>query len=165
MFLLAVRLKLWHSLFCADNGSNDIVLIGEVLSEWEEVRNPICNDADNSEANRVVKELRLIINLRFNDLEDEASKALEDIVDREWLAWGVVELEAEHLLHLSVDPAVLATPEEAHDPWHPVELIHLNEGDGDAEHCQNDDHIAQNSNFASKSINYPSDEEPTKDLS
>jgi hypothetical protein len=76
-----------------------------------------------------------------------------------------IELKTEHLLDLGVDPAVLASPEEAHYPGHPVESLDLNKANGDAEHCEYDREVAQNGDFASEAVDDPADEEATEDLS
>ena len=79
--------------------------------------------------------------MRFDELEEEASEALEDIVDREGLRRGIIELKAEHLLDLSVGAAVLEPPEEAHDPSQRVEFEDLNECDCDASHNDDDEDV------------------------
>jgi hypothetical protein len=67
------------------HGANDIILVGELLSEWEKVHYAVAEEANQTYSNGEPSVSDLVIYTGLDDLEDKASSALEDIVDGEGL--------------------------------------------------------------------------------
>lgn len=68
-------------------------MVSKLLPEGEEVGQAIRKDTDHSHSDSEPEIARLVVDLGLNQLKDEASSALEDVVDRERLGAGIIEFE------------------------------------------------------------------------
>ncbi len=90
-----------------------VVCLGHVLAEREEVGDSTAQDCCDCGGYGVPEVALGVVDVGHDDLEDEAGYRLEDVEKRE-RGVVVIELETQDLLGVCVDGRVLEAPEETH---------------------------------------------------
>lgn len=106
----------------------------------------------------------LVCNEYLDNLKRGTCNALKDVVDCEWLR-VVVKFEAQDLLRVSIDSAVLESPKEAHQVGHTSKFKIDAIDDSDCRHAKHYYNVCITGLFASVFIHYVAYEEAPKDLS